>query len=132
MTLCANCSNQCFTCDVGHCRKCFNTTSSGMISLCNMCAIELNECGACHHPLRPTTTTPSNNNTMFNTTRPVVPAVCPFGPLSGNQIGPNNPIFNNSIPSRNNPTIPSVPPRARFDPFGPPGTGLNGFQQFDS
>jgi len=47
------------------------------------------------------------------------------GPGSGNLVGPQHPGFNRGFPSsrgRGN-LPPGHPPGARFDPFGPPGTG---------
>lgn len=44
---CRACSRRMFTCDVGSCEKCGGFTPSGMLFLCNTCAIDLDQCASC-------------------------------------------------------------------------------------
>ncbi|EFC46019.1 predicted protein [Naegleria gruberi] len=52
------------------------------------------------------------------------------GGIGGNQVGPNNPIFNPNIPYSAPPIRPQILPGSRFDPInptiGPFGGGGNG------
>ena len=49
--LCAKCSKCCHTCDLGICKVCGTTTSSGSFSLCQKCAVANNTCASCKKPL---------------------------------------------------------------------------------
>jgi hypothetical protein len=72
--LCEECSQKFYTCDVGHCGSCGGMTSSGMISLCDKCAIEKNTCGACgRKPLKQQESTATSNTNTTTTEQPKQP-----------------------------------------------------------